>query len=64
MSISRPPLAERGQTTAEHAVGTAGAACIACVVWQLFGEDSTGWFHALLDELRALADVLPLRDAP
>ncbi len=63
MSTSRSSLDERGQATAEYAVGTIGAACIGCVVWQLFGEDSTGWFQAVFDQLRDIGERLRLRSA-
>jgi|GEM_PF-6401911 len=41
---------ERGMSTAEYAVGTAGAACIACVLFKV-GQDAT-WLHDLFEQLQ------------
>ena len=45
---------DRGMATAEYAVGTLGAACIACVLIQLGAHDPS-WITSIFDRL---GDVL------
>lgn len=51
---------ERGQSTAEYAVGTVGTAGLGLALFQLTG---TGWFHDLIQSIIACVSLyaIPFR---
>lgn len=54
MSTTPDLAGERGQTTAEYAVGVTGAACIACVFWSVFGDGDSNPVTDIFDYLSSL----------
>lgn len=56
-----PGISDRGHATAEYAVGTVGAACIGCVLYQLGdGEWFIDLIQQILNQIKYLAVRSPL----
>lgn len=62
--VSRRRVGERGMATAEYAVGTAGAACIACVLVKLGAGGWDGWIIHIFDQLRRVGGWLEVWSTP
>lgn len=62
--LSRRRFGERGMATAEYAVGTAGAVCIACVLMKLGADGWNGWITDIFDQLRLIGGWLDIWTMP
>ncbi len=55
---------EQGMATAEYAVGTAGAVCIACVLMKLGADGWNGWITDIFEQLRLVGSWLDVWSRP
>ena len=55
---------EQGMATAEYAVGTAGAVCIACVLMKLGADGWNGWITDIFEQLRLVGGWLDVWSRP
>lgn len=61
--LQQDPRDERGMATAEYAVGTLGAVCVACVLIQLASHDPS-WVSSIFERLADVGDWLGLTSRP